>query len=80
MAASGGQAYWLADITATTSAEQFHDVTAATRPYDNAPVDITLFVSCYNEAAHIVETLDTICSAAREVGVSFEVRGIDDCS
>lgn len=80
MTGSGGQAYWLADITATTAAEQFHDVTAATRPYDNAPVDITFFVSCYNEAAHIVETLDTICGAAREVGVSFEVLVIDDCS
>jgi len=80
MVDSSGRGYWLADVTASPAATEFHDVAKTTRPYDSAPVDITFFVSCYNEAAHIVETLDTICGAAQEAGVSFEVLVIDDCS
>ncbi|MDP9024759.1 MAG: glycosyltransferase [Candidatus Eremiobacteraeota bacterium] len=80
MTESAGRAYWFADITASTAATQVHDTSVATRPYDDAPLDITFFVSCYNEAAHIVETLDTICGAVHEVGMSFEILVIDDGS
>jgi len=44
------------------------------------PIDLTLFVACYNEAANITETLDTIKAACAEVGCSYEVVIIDDAS
>ena len=62
------------------AAAKLHDEASMTNPYDEAPIDLTLFVSCYNEAGHIVETLDTVSAAAKEVGLSFELIVIDDHS
>ncbi|MBE2179994.1 MAG: glycosyltransferase family 2 protein [Chthoniobacterales bacterium] len=39
-----------------------------------------LFVACYNEAENIQGTLETVVAACGEVGVSFEIVVIDDCS
>jgi glycosyltransferase involved in cell wall biosynthesis len=64
----------------TAAASQSRGGVSTARPYDDAPIDLTYFVSCYNEAAHITETLDTICEAAKEAGLSFEVLVIDDGS
>lgn len=44
------------------------------------PFQLGLFVACYNEEANITATLQTVVSACREVGVSFEIIVIDDCS
>lgn len=43
-------------------------------------LDLTAFVSCYNEAAFILQTLEDIRLALREVGLSFEIIVVDDCS
>jgi len=43
-------------------------------------LDLTCFVSCYNEAGFIVQTLDDITGALRELGLSFEIIVVDDCS
>ena len=64
----------------TSGAQQLHDAAVITQPYDDCSLDLTFFVSCYNEADYIVDTLDTVCAAAREVGLSFEIIVIDDCS
>jgi glycosyltransferase involved in cell wall biosynthesis len=64
----------------TPAARALRDEASLQNPYDTSGLDITLFVSCYNEAAYIVETLDTVCDAAREVGVAFEIIVIDDGS
>ncbi len=64
----------------TVAAAQLRAGSSTTQPYANAPIDLTYFVSCYNEAEHITETLDTICGAARALGLSFEVLVIDDGS
>lgn len=64
----------------TAAAARFRDEAAVTRPYEDSPLDMTFFVSCYNESEHIAETLDTICAAAKEVDLSFEAVVIDDGS
>jgi glycosyltransferase involved in cell wall biosynthesis len=44
------------------------------------PIDITIFVSCYNESAFIADTLDNITGALQEVGCTYEIIVVDDCS
>lgn len=80
MSDSGGRAFWQADVSMTTAATAIHDAAAITRPYDEAALDLTIAVTCYNEAEHIIETLDKTCEAAREVELSFEILVFDDCS
>jgi glycosyltransferase involved in cell wall biosynthesis len=77
---SRGQSYWDADVVMTEAAAKIHDVQATARPYDDSLIDLTCFVSCYNEAQYIVGTLTSICSAMRESGRSFEIIVIDDAS
>ncbi len=75
-----GRGVWDADIVLSDAAARLHDVGKLTAPYDDAPIDLTIFISCYNEAPYIVATLDTVCEAAREVGLSYEIVVIDDGS
>jgi len=42
--------------------------------------DLSLFVACYNEEEGIIPTLETVVAAATEVGISYDVVIIDDCS
>jgi len=49
-------------------------------PPSTVPTDLTLFVACYNEEAGIIATLDTVVAAADEVGISYDIVIIDDCS
>ena len=42
--------------------------------------DLSLFVACYNEEQGIIPTLETVVAAANEVGISYDVVIIDDCS
>jgi glycosyltransferase involved in cell wall biosynthesis len=79
MIGGAGRSFWDADIDMTPAAAQHHDAAAITRPYE-APLDFTFFISCYNESADIIRTLETTCAAAQEAGVSFELIVIDDCS
>lgn len=51
-----------------------------TDPAAGAEVDLTAFVSCYNESAYIINTLEDIRLALRETGMSFEILVIDDAS
>ncbi len=44
-------------------------------------MDITIFISCYNEAPYIAKTIDTVREAFAEVGgINYEIIVIDDCS
>jgi glycosyltransferase involved in cell wall biosynthesis len=47
---------------------------------NDQPFQLGLLVACYNEEENITATLDTVVAACREVGVSFQVVVIDDCS
>ncbi|MEA2879157.1 MAG: hypothetical protein QOF14_4353 [Hyphomicrobiales bacterium] len=79
MTVSRGRQQWHADIAMSDAAQKMRDAKSLTEPYEG-PIDLTLYVSCYNESAYIVETLDTVRAALREVGLSYELLIIDDGS
>ena len=68
------------EIALSVSAASRYESRRLTKPYESAPLDLTLFISCYNEAAYILDTLDTASTAARETGLNYEIIVIDDCS
>lgn len=80
MTDSAARSFWDADVTMTPAAGLVRTATSVTAPYDEAPLDLTFVVSCYNEADYIVDTLDMLLMASNEVGLSFEVIVIDDGS
>jgi glycosyltransferase involved in cell wall biosynthesis len=51
----------------------------ASSPLQN-DLDLTLFVSCYNEEANIVGTLETVLEALGEFDFTWEIIVIDDAS
>lgn len=77
---SRGYMRWDADITLSDASGREQQAERLTNPYDPNPLDLTIFVSCYNEAPYIINTLDTVCQAVSEVGLNFEIIVIDDCS
>lgn len=74
-----GKNYWSADVTMTEAASR-NRIAKSEDVYEECALDLTCFVSCYNEEEHLVETLDAICGAARHVGLSYEIIVIDDHS
>jgi glycosyltransferase involved in cell wall biosynthesis len=80
MTPSPGRQFWDAEIAMGPAAREFHDPGHLTSPYDEDPLDLTVFVSCYNEADYIIDTLETIGSAACEVGLRHEIIVVDDGS
>jgi len=70
-----------ADVTMTPAAQQLHDAADVVAPGQQAPLDLTVFVSCYNERDYIVDTIKTVCAALDEIGtISYEIIVADDCS
>jgi glycosyltransferase involved in cell wall biosynthesis len=69
-----------ADVTMTPAAAEFHATESVLDPSRDCPIDLTIFVSCYNEAPYIVRTLDTLRGALAELRFSYEIIVIDDCS
>jgi glycosyltransferase involved in cell wall biosynthesis len=70
-----------ADASMTAAAARFHTVDAVLVPSRNNPLDLTIFVSCYNEELYIINTIETVRSALAEIGrLSYEIIVIDDCS
>jgi glycosyltransferase involved in cell wall biosynthesis len=43
-------------------------------------VDLTIMVSCYNEANLITETLNCVAGAAEDASLEYEIIVVDDCS
>ena len=64
----------------TAASARLHTPESLTAPSSDAPLDLTVFVSCYNESEYIEKTLDVICESITEVGLSFEIIVIDDVS
>jgi len=75
-----GKKFWDSAVTLSQTAKAFHSVTAITSPYENNTLDLTLFVSCYNEEKFIIDTLQVIVEAMQTIGKSYEIIIIDDCS
>jgi glycosyltransferase involved in cell wall biosynthesis len=80
MNSSPGRQLWDAVITLSPAAARLRDPAQMTSPYDSDPLDLTIFISCYNEAEYIIATIETVIDAARTAGLSHEILVIDDGS
>lgn len=69
-----------AKVTMTPAAAELHTADSVLAPGGDCPIDLTVFVSCYNEAPYIIRTLDTLRDALAALKFSFEIIVIDDCS
>jgi glycosyltransferase involved in cell wall biosynthesis len=70
-----------AEVTMTAAARPLHDDADVVTPGLQAPLDLTVFISCYNEQEFIVDTITTVRAALDEIGtVSYEIIVVDDCS
>lgn len=67
-------------IVMTDAARTIQSEAELLKPGTTGPVDITIFVSCYNESEFIVDTLDTIVAAFAQTSLSYEIIVIDDVS
>ena len=74
------QQFWEADFVISRAAASLHNHQRLSAPYDEASLDLTVLVSCYNEAPYIIGTLDAVRSAATEAGLAYEIIVIDDAS
>jgi glycosyltransferase involved in cell wall biosynthesis len=75
------QVLFPADVTMTPAARQLHDDAGVITPGLRAPLDLTVFVSCYNEQDFIVASIDNLRAALDEIGtLSYEIIIVDDCS
>jgi dolichol-phosphate mannosyltransferase len=70
------------ELPAGCAAEVFRTDSATALYADlNAKIDLTLFVSCYNEQEFIVQTLQCVCNALQALRhLTFEIIVIDDRS
>jgi len=65
----------------TPTAAKLHKAADAINPELASPLDVTVFVSCYNESQYIANTLDNVREALCEIGtLTYEIIIIDDCS
>jgi glycosyltransferase involved in cell wall biosynthesis len=79
--AAGLTAPFPADVTMTPAAGLLHQAPDVISPGRQAPLDLTVFISCYNEAEYIVATMETVGEALNEIGtISYEIIVVDDCS
>jgi glycosyltransferase involved in cell wall biosynthesis len=70
-----------ADVVMTPAAARLHSADDVAAPGQQAPLDLTVFISCYNEEQYIIPTIQTICDALAEIGtISYEIIVVDDCS
>src|SRR5271163_2902562 len=79
MTSNAGRQYWDAGVILTRAAE-LRDLGRMTTPYDAHPLDLTVFISCYNEAEYIIATIETVTDAAQTAGLTYEILIIDDGS
>src|SRR5262245_26578746 len=72
---------YIGAVTMTPAAAIRHDAESVADPARQGELDLTIFVSCYNEQDLIIRTLATVGEALVEIGnVSYEIIVIDDCS
>jgi hypothetical protein len=78
MTLSAGRRFWDAEIILSRAAAELREPRRMTAPYDADALDLTVFISCYNEAAFIIATIESVTQAARAAGLSYEILVIDD--
>ena len=75
-----GRDFWDGAINMTAASQGLHSVSNITSPYSSCPLELTVFVPCYNDEKNIIQTLTTIAEAMDVVGNSYEILVIDDGS
>lgn len=75
-----GRDYWDSSVILTPGAQAYRRVEDITSPYAANRLDLTIFVSCYNEEETILQTLETLSEAMKIVGGGYEIVVIDDRS
>lgn len=69
------------EVVMTPASAELRDAQSVITPGLQEPLDLTVFISCYNEEAYIAATLDVVRKAMAEVGgLKYEIIVIDDCS
>jgi glycosyltransferase involved in cell wall biosynthesis len=69
------------EVALTPAAAELHDPSLVIAPGSSAPIDLTVFISCYNEEPYIIGTINTVRAALAELKhLSYELILIDDCS
>ena len=70
-----------ADVVMTPAAREYHTPDSVIAPARESPIDLTVFISCYNEEPYIATTLDNVSEAMAKVNqFSYEIIVIDDLS
>lgn len=70
-----------AEFAMTPTAASLRGVALILDQNHASPVDLTTFISCYNERSYVIDTLDTARAALAEVGnIAYEIIVIDNCS
>jgi glycosyltransferase involved in cell wall biosynthesis len=65
----------------TPAAALMHNADDVAMPGRRAPLDLTVFISCYNEKEFIIATIETVRDAINEIGgISYEIIVVDDHS
>jgi glycosyltransferase involved in cell wall biosynthesis len=65
----------------TPAAALLHSTQDVITPGRQEPLDLTVFISCYNEEEYIVATIETVRDALNEIGhITYEIIIVDDCS
>lgn len=77
---SVGMTLWDAEVTLSESAKQHHNAESITSVYNDHALDLTLFVSCYNEEPYIHTTFETIREVMSSLQFTYEIIAIDDVS
>jgi glycosyltransferase involved in cell wall biosynthesis len=68
-------------LTMTAPAAALRGAAAVLAPDGDSALDLTVFVSCYNESQYVARTLDNVLEALAEMGrFTYEIIVIDDCS
>jgi hypothetical protein len=58
-----------AEVVMTHAAAELHSPASVIAPARESPIDLTIFISCYNEAPYIIQTIEAVRSAIAEVGL-----------
>lgn len=77
---SEGREFWEGSVALSASAQKYYGAGGITSPYEGSPLELTVFVSCYNEDKYIINTLETITEAMRIVDGKYEIIVVDDAS
>ncbi len=67
-------------IVLSDAARELHSEARLAEPWQGDPIDLTIFVSCYNEQDFVTDTLDAIAEAMSRFDYQYEVLIIDDVS